>query len=1078
MNNMDKLKQELASVALNSSEFKNALKEASEEITNQATSATNEATIEGVFERVIYATLRDIGIKFHPEKEAFVETRRHTGKGRMDSRIGSVVIEFKHRSKLKSEIDILAAQKQLTEYILSISKQLNNEVIGFLTDGLVLYEIRAVDGNVYSVSGKSNINEDVLLRLIKSIVLLEKSALISKNLIKDFCGNSYEGVLFDLARVLNKILISRSTPKTDMLRAEWEESFRLAHEDQSQQKRIQERRIVLSEVFKEPLENASSEYRTLFALDTAYAIVLKFIAYRVVSDVRFGVSFRDFKSLISTDNQMLRPICSDLEDGEIFRQLGILNLLEGDFFSWYSDENQWNNELSYSLQFIIEILARYEDVSHIFSSNNTTDLFRELYESTVPQIVRSSFGEVYTPLWLAQHVLESSSLSENCRILDPCCGSGTFLIAAISHIREEKKEFSDSDILNDVLSRVVGIDLNPLAVLTARIHYFINIANLIPQNCDSLVIPVFLGDASYVPEEVDVAGIKCLKYQLKTLKDPINIEIPLSIVEQTDKFVPLMYKYENYIKNENAESATELLLDALSVNQKIPEIEERIVYLTDQLISLEKKKWNGIWARIITNFMTTACLNKFSNIVGNPPWIDWKNLPEGYRNRIKSLCIDKGLFSGSGRTGGINLNICALITHVATTNWLSENGKLSFLMPRELAYQPSYEGWRSSVGGINRSILHFDDWSKAGHPFHPVTEDFMTYVIGKKEELSNVIPVICYIKKKGNKTKAHQWVDIEEAKRNLDQIEKVAGQIIPGKTAYTITKNEIRLHDLSQITGECYYIGREGIEFYPQELLLFKYDGPGPKPGTVFLRNIQVQKSKYKIPNQRVLLETKHLYPLVKGPALEPFYYNYENIIVPFPYDNGCSRKPIDAKKLQEESPLLFAYYKKYQQIINAQTKFSDKIRGPDAGDFYGLARTGPYSFQNVYVSFRDNTKWRAAVITSIGMPWGENKRFVFQNHAVSICERKTRNEYITEEEAHYICAIFNAPIVEEFINDSSDTRSFKVRPPVFVPLYDSNNPTHKKLAELSRKVHESKEDMKNIIQEIEELYLNICAKK
>ena len=97
--------------------------------------------------------------------------------------------------------------------------------------------------------------------------------------------------------------------------------------------------------------------------------------------------------------------------------------------------------------------------------------------------------------------------------------------------------------------------------------------------------------------------------------------------------------------------------------------------------------------------MTTACLNKFSNIVGNPPWIDWKNLPEGYRNRIKSLCIDKGLFSGSGRTGGINLNICALITHVAITNWLSDDGKLAFLMPRELAYQSSYEGWRRSLVG-------------------------------------------------------------------------------------------------------------------------------------------------------------------------------------------------------------------------------------------------------------------------------------------------------------------------------------------------------------------------------------------
>ena len=159
------------------------------------------------------------------------------------------------------------------------------------------------------------------------------------------------------------------------------------------------------------------------------------------------------------------------------------------------------------------------------------------------------------------------------------------LIAAISHIRKEKGTRSEYDILNEILKRVVAVDLNPLAVLTARIHYFINIADLIPQNFDSLVIPVFLGDASYVPEEIDVSGIKCLKYQLKTLKDPINIEIPSSIVEQTDKFVPLMYKYEKYIKNENSESATEVLLGTLTASQKTPEIEKRIVYLTEQLIN-------------------------------------------------------------------------------------------------------------------------------------------------------------------------------------------------------------------------------------------------------------------------------------------------------------------------------------------------------------------------------------------------------------------------------------------------------------------------------------------------------------
>jgi len=1075
------LKEKLTNIALSSGDFKDELKIAADEIIAEAKAATNEATIEGVFERVLYSLLREIGIKFHPEKEVIIDIRRHTGKGRADSRIGALIIEYKHKNKLKSQKDISSAKNQLAEYLCSISSNLNSEVVGYLTDGLFLYEARSFEGNITSWSGGQIITSISLLNVIRNIVSLEQSALTSENLIRDFCGVSYNGVLFDVARILNSILLRKSTLKTNMLRFEWEELFRLAHDDQSQQKRIQERRAILSEIFDDELKDASAEYRALFALHSAYAIVLKLIAYRVVCDIQFGSPLQDYKSLIGADSQVLRSFCSSLEDGEVFRQLGILNLLEGDFFSWYSDTNQWNSSLAVALQNILEILGRYEDVSKIFATVDAIDLFRELYEATVPQAIRASFGEFYTPFWLAQHVLHASGLTKNWTALDPCCGSGTFVIAAISEIRKQNRGSEKSELLMQILSRVSAFDLNPLAVLTTRIHYFVHIADLLPYNPKNLVIPVFLGDSSYVPEKVSISGVNCLKYMLKTLKDPISIEIPVSLVKDTPTFVHLMYQYEKLVKNQDEKAAAKLLIEAVEEKDINRDINNRIHDLTRQLVELEQKKWNGIWARIITNFLTTACLNNFSNIISNPPWIDWKNLPAGYRERVKSLCIDKGLFSGAGRTGGINLNICALIAHVASTNWLSHDGKLAFLMPKELAYQASYEGWRKSVGGTHRGFLKFDDWSNAGHPFDPVKEDFMTYIIGARSsdhKSSHIVPTNMYYKKEKCATRAHEWKNIDEAMVNLNKNKCVAGQIISESTAFTFAKDKQQLGLFRHIAGECAYIGREGIEFYPQELLIFEFDGHGPKAGTVFVKNVQIQKSKYKVSSQRILLETKYLYPLAKGKEIDYFHHEYRNLIVPFPYDKKISRKPIDADQLDRESPLLLSYYKKYEKIIRAQTPFSDKIRGPNSGEFYGLARTGDYSFQGVYVAFRDNTKWRATVITSEKMPWGERKRLLFQNHAVSICERNDDTGYINENEAHYICAILNAPIVEDFIYASSDTRSFKIRPPVFVPRYDNRNKLHKKLSELSRHAHKSLEDINILRNKIAKLYLEICNKR
>jgi hypothetical protein len=848
--------------------------------------------------------------------------------------------------------------------------------------------------------------------------------------------------------------------------------FRLAHDDQSQQRRIEDRRAALAELFDTKINDAEEEYRALFALHTAYAILLKFMAYRTVSDLYFKVVAQDFRSLASASNVSLRVFCSGLEDGEIFRQLKIINLLEGDFFSWYSDKKQWTSELADSIRAIVEILARYEETGNIFDSNEAPDLFRDLYQASVPQVVRSSLGEFYTPYWLAQHVLESASPANGFRALDPCCGSGTFIVAAIAKVRAEcrMRGLNERDTLREILSRVVAIDLNPLGVLTTRINYFIHISNLFAKSSGSLVIPVYLGDASSIPARVVLEDVECLHHELTTLKKPVSAILPISLARDTPKFMARMLEYEQHIKARNHDAARRVLLNGIPANERKFLVRKHITELTESLIELERNGWNGIWARILSNFLTTACLGRFSVIIGNPPWIDWKNLPEQYRKRTKQVDVVKSLFSGAARTGGINLNICALISYVAMENWLESDGDLAFLMPRELANQASYEGWRRLNGKYH--FLTFYDWSEAGHPFDPVTEDFMTFVIGTRERTTNYVPMIKFAKKKGA-AKLPLWKSLEVAFDNLEASEEVAGQIIPNSTAFTFARDEAELHEFAIIAGQCEYIGRQGIEFYPQELLLFTYAGEGELPGTVWLQNVQVKRSKYRIPRRRVLMETSFLHPLVKGTEIEQYGHDYSGLIVAFPYTADDPMRPVSMDKLREEAPHMLHYFEENREIFEQQTRYTEKIRGDDPGEYYGRARTGPYSFANVYVAFRDNTKWGATVLTEAMMPWGKPSRFVFQKHAVSLCERSD-NELIDEAEAHYICAILNTPIVERFIYATSDERSYKIRPPVFVPPYDPENDCHTRLSAISREAHNNPERIDDLRSDSERLYLSL----
>lgn len=121
--------------------------------------------------------------------------------------------------------------------------------------------------------------------------------------------------------------------------------------------------------------------------------------------------------------------------GEYFSSYGITNLIEEDFFSWILDPGIGNRAVSLFLE-ITKQLLRY-DVSLI-----DEDLFKEIYQEIVERGERHRIGEYYTPEWLTELTIseamqEWKKKNEGLpRILDPACGSGTFLVNSIRLLSE------------------------------------------------------------------------------------------------------------------------------------------------------------------------------------------------------------------------------------------------------------------------------------------------------------------------------------------------------------------------------------------------------------------------------------------------------------------------------------------------------------------------------------------------------------------------------------------------------------------------------------------------------------------
>ncbi len=243
----------------------------------------------------------------------------------------------------------------------------------------------------------------------------------------------------------------------------------------------------------------------LFALHTYYAIFMKLLAAEIVAF--FHELPSPLQKLIkATTSAKLKRELKDLESGGIFRHLNITNFLEGDLFAWYV--SAWSVKVEDLVRKMTAALDDYNPGTLSEDPLQSRDLLKKLYHHLFPRSVRHDLGEYYTPGWLADHVLEELGYEGDprLRLLDPACGSGTFLVMAINRIRrwhDENREdcgLSEGDICDALLKNVVGFDLNPLAVMAARTNYLIAIRDLL-RYVDRVEIPIYLCDSVATPAE-------------------------------------------------------------------------------------------------------------------------------------------------------------------------------------------------------------------------------------------------------------------------------------------------------------------------------------------------------------------------------------------------------------------------------------------------------------------------------------------------------------------------------------------------------------------------------------------------
>ena len=388
---------------------------------------------------------------------------------------------------------------------------------------------------------------------------------------------------------------------------------------------------------------------------------------------------------------------ADLLLGRDFRsKTGLQGVVESDFFAWPTEVGGLP-----LLKNMARRIARFD------WKKAPTDIAAILYETVIPPEERRQLGEYYTPDWLARAIVQELVTEPlNQYVLDPACGSGTFVAEAVTHFIEAANEtaLDPKEVLEWLRFSVSGIDVHPVAVHLARAAWVLAAQPAIQAAvkdgfASNITVPVYLGDALQLRFR---AGDMFAEHNVTVqVEDEENTALvfPVSLVDRAETFDALMSDVAEAI--ERGEDPT-LALD----DNGITDSEERQT-LTETICAMKRLHAEGrnhIWAYYTRNLVRPVALSrsKVDVIVGNPPWINYNQTVSTLRTELERQSKDLyGIWAG-GRYA-THQDVAGLFFARSVDLYLKDSGVIGMVMPHSTLQTGQYTKWRIGAWEAKRT---------------------------------------------------------------------------------------------------------------------------------------------------------------------------------------------------------------------------------------------------------------------------------------------------------------------------------------------------------------------------------------